>query len=301
MEDRFINLSFTFLLFLDDQDHWTVLFPACGDVPEGFTNLVSLLNFVVKGAGESILQIKHDNETRLFHIVKMIGKGRCSLVFEAKNEVSKRVCIKIEPCEDCSQITNEINILRNQLFDCIGVPKLLFDGETEYLGTMWRAIVTGMKYKHFDLIPDVVGDKTLEDFSFGDRLVLEDVANQAIDILEAIHKRGVIHKDIKPSHLVFFQNSLYLIDFGAAGPPGPSDLVTWRFASILGHFKGLDLDEKSDFESLWFSFLSLHGKLPWDGVDQGNALTLKLRSKPCDLQQQYPTLANIFYPLLEAD
>ena len=60
---------------------------------------------------------------------------------------------------------------------------------------------------------------------------LQNIAKQAIDILNQIHQQGIVHNDIKPHHLIISNNSLFLIDFGAAGKIGDEyDLCTPLFA-----------------------------------------------------------------------
>lgn len=77
----------------------------------------------------------------------------------------------------------------------------------------------------------MVGEVTLADLHPIDMAVLHDIANKAIDILQEIHQRGIVHKDIKPQHLIISNNNLYIIDYGAAGPPGPAPVETPKFSS----------------------------------------------------------------------
>ena len=86
---------------------------------------------------------------------------------------------------------------------------------------------------------DVVGAYSLADLSSvpDPMRQLQEIANRAIDILQQIHKRGIVHKDIKPQHLVFFRNDLFLIDYGSAGPAGTeSTFSTAKYASTDSYF-----------------------------------------------------------------
>ena len=79
-----------------------------------------------------------------FVMSRPLGKGRCSLVFAAKDKHQKKeVCIKLEPIEDDHQIRNELKTL-NTLKNCKGVPNVLFDGTALFRGRMWFALVTGV-------------------------------------------------------------------------------------------------------------------------------------------------------------
>uniref|UniRef100_A0A6B2LN39 Protein kinase domain-containing protein n=1 Tax=Arcella intermedia TaxID=1963864 RepID=A0A6B2LN39_9EUKA len=122
------------------------------------------------------------------------------------------------------------------------------------------------------------------------------LAKQAINILHGIHERGIVHNDIKPEHLVIKDDTMYLIDYGCSGPIGiPSKLETPKFASYFG-FES----EKKDFESLWYSFLSLCMKLPWDKneIQELEELNLRLKYSPENQLKAFPQIAPIFSELL---
>jgi len=192
-----------------------------------------------------------------YNVIVPLGSGRCSRVLAATNlSNNKEVCIKLEPIRDCEQIENEIFVLK-QLEGCKGVPNILFEGMTNYCNIHWRSLVT-----------DFVGEKTLKDLTL-DKESLKQIAKQSIEILQGIHKQGIIHKDIKPDHLVMSKGKLYFIDFGCAGPRNTLPFLnTLRYSAPLTDLTGI-VDEKCDFESLWFSFLTLfnNGCLPWDDKD----------------------------------
>ena len=60
-------------------------------------------------------------------------------------------------------------------------------------------------------------------------------------------------------------------------------------------------DERSDFESLWFSLLSLCQELPWDSsnITPLTAFMLKRKHHPSYLLENYPVLAQLFNDLLQ--
>jgi len=252
--------------------------------PKGFTGLVAVLNAVMKASAEPItIHSDKFSDSRNYVVSRILGKGRCSLVFAAKDKDQREVCIKLEPVEDSHQLFNELKILHT-LENCVGVPRVIFSGTGLFRDRKWFALVT-----------DVVGEYTLADIRPVSMLNLQDIANWAIDILQLIHKRGILHNDIKPEHLVIFQNFLYLIDYGSAGPIGTNaTFCTPKFASTSSYF-GV-LDEKSDFEALWFSLLSLCQQLPWDAasISAKDEFYLKLQNLPKKLAPTYPELANRF-------
>ena len=63
---------------------------------------------------------------------------------------------------------------------------------------------------------------------------LKKFAEEAFDILEELHTRGMLHNDITPNHLMFDRfGSMFLIDFGAATPIGhPTKFSTDKYSSV---------------------------------------------------------------------
>ena len=60
-------------------------------------------------------------------------------------------------------------------------------------------------------------------------------------------------------------------------------------------------DERSDFEMLWFTLLSMCQTLPWDvkePISENEELFLKMGNLPKNLASTYPELAHCFSPLL---
>jgi len=103
------------------------------------------------------------------------------------------------------------------------------------------------------------------------------VADQVLEILENIHKKGILHKDLKPENIMmgFYgdkesRNVVYLIDFGIANtyekkikPSMMQNFVgTTRFASINAH-RYIEGSPRDDLESFGYVMLYLlDGSLP---------------------------------------
>ena len=109
------------------------------------------------------------------------------------------------------------------------------------------------------------------------------VGYQMINILEFIHEKHILHRDIKPDNFVMgldeLSNIVYLIDFGLAKkyrsmttliqyPMVKKNKLTGtaRYASINA-LKGYEHSRRDDLESVGYILIYfLKGKLPWQGI-----------------------------------
>jgi len=109
------------------------------------------------------------------------------------------------------------------------------------------------------------------------------IGYQFISILEYIHNRHIIHRDIKPDNFVMGLNDLsqyiYIIDFGLAKKYRSRTTLkqlpfvqrgkligTARYSSINA-LKGYELSRKDDLESAGYVLLYfIKGRLPWQGI-----------------------------------
>ena len=137
------------------------------------------------------------------------------------------------------------------------------------------------------MVIDLLGE-SLEDLfqEYGKKLSIGTVLQigfQIISRLQAIHRKGFLHRDIKANNFMVGRqqkrNVVYVIDFGLAKryrdpktgnhipfKEGKSLVGTARYASIASHL-GHEQGRKDDLESLGFLLLYfLRGKLPWQGV-----------------------------------
>jgi len=110
---------------------------------------------------------------------------------------------------------------------------------------------------------------------------------QFITVLEYIHNRHILHRDIKPDNFVMGLNNLsqnvYLIDFGLAKKYRSSKTLqqiplvnrkkltgTARYASINA-LKGYEHSRRDDLEAAGYVLIYLlKGRLPWQGIAAKN-------------------------------
>lgn len=124
------------------------------------------------------------------------------------------------------------------------------------------------------------------------------VGIQMIDRVEALHKVGFLHWDIKPDNFCIGKGSkndiIYCIDFGLSKAftdktgnhikliSGKSLIGTARYSSIWAH-QGYEQGRWDDLESVGYVLLYLiRGNLPWQGIhhnDQKKKFELILNKK----------------------
>jgi len=102
---------------------------------------------------------------------------------------------------------------------------------------------------------------------------------EALELLEHVHSKGIIHRDIKPQNFTIGTgssiNTIYLLDFGLAksyidksGKHKPYSnrkgfTGTIRYASYNAQ-RGFEQSRRDDLESLGYLFVYFYkGSLPW--------------------------------------
>lgn len=168
------------------------------------------------------------------------------------------------------QLEYEFNVYR-ELQGCPGIP----------LAFSWWPDKT---QKKFCLAMQVMGpslDKCMNKITEWD--IVHWIAPKAISILEHVHNRHLVHRDVKPENFLtgrsgINSHEIYLVDFGlskkfrdAGGQhipyhSGKSLTGTVRYASINTH-RGIQQSRRDDLESLGYVLLFLlKKKLPWAGL-----------------------------------
>lgn len=137
-----------------------------------------------------------------YEIQTKIGNGKFGSVFLGENRISKKpVAIKIEEKEGC--IRNESRILEY----------LARNGCKNIANIFWYGVQEKYTFLVMTYIDGISLSKYLSTASFDTSM---DTWISVIKILEKIHSLGVIHRDMKPDHFLFWKNEWYLIDFGFA-------------------------------------------------------------------------------------
>ena len=208
-----------------------------------------------------------------FEIIKNLGSGSFGEVYLIKDRDSMKLyAAKFEKINKTSRLYIEFKTYQHLYNDkpIIGIPKAYqFFQTTDYN-------VMLMDYLGFSI--DELFDKNEHQFTVSTVVYL---AIKIIKLLQGVHERGIIHRDIKPNNFMIGTSdyhSIYLLDFGLSKKyvnknrkhmpfrNGKSLIGTARYASINMHM-GIEPSRRDDLESVGYMLVYfLKGRLPWQGI-----------------------------------
>ena len=205
-----------------------------------------------------------------YHCIKKLGEGSFGQIYEATYK-SEKYALKFE------NRIKDYNLLQNEA----GLINYLKGPNIPYVKSY------GFTLNYNILVMQLLG-KSLEQLlmerkTFSLKTVCL-LGYQMINILEFIHNKHILHRDIKPDNFVMglneVSNNVYLIDFGLAKkyrsmttliqyPMVKKNKLTGtaRYASINA-LKGYEHSRRDDLESVGYILIYfLRGKLPWQRIN----------------------------------
>ena len=216
-----------------------------------------------------------------YQLYEEIGRGKFGRVFSGiDKKTNENVAIKMENAiSPIRLLKNEAKILK-YLYDqgCRHIPLVLWYGIDASFSINYTVLVMPFYEGSLQMVSPTSLDKAMY---------------TAISILESVHRRYVLHRDIKPDNFMVKSGELYLIDFGMAtfyidgfskhliesgsrlddeysNPDiGSHDTIigTPNYVSYNIHcgFRG---GRRDDLISLGYMYLMLHNRsLPWQTVE----------------------------------
>ena len=206
---------------------------------------------------------------------RKLGTGIFSNIYAGTLDSTKEaVAVKIQQKNKYNYVSNEIMIYK-KLNGLEGIPKIYWSGNF---------------HRNYTIVMQVLGRSVQKYFyNLNKNLALEeikDIGIQALNILESIHNRGIVHGDIKPSCFYLGLNEnfkIYLADFGFAfgfnnnltGNHKPEySFADPKFCSKNCCQQNYQKSRRDDIESLGYILVYLmNGFFPWEFSN--NALNIK--------------------------
>ena len=206
-----------------------------------------------------------------YRLIKKLGQGSFGSIYSAEYE-GKYYAIKLEEKNaGIGILEHESNIMSLLRGPALPIVKAY-----------------GYSRVHNILVMELMG-KSLEDIfeefppkKFSVRCVCN-IGYQMVELLEYIHNKHIIHRDIKPDNFVVGLNEkrkfIFLLDFGLSKKYRSSKTLkhypiikfknltgTARYASINA-LNGLTQSRRDDLESVGYVLMYfLRGRLPWQGI-----------------------------------
>jgi serine/threonine protein kinase len=218
-----------------------------------------------------------------YHILEKLGEGGMGVVYKAEDTKLKRdVAIKFLPRQIVSsdEERERFNI-EAQAAAALNHPNIAtIHAIEEHDDEMFIV----MEYIEGKELKDIVGAEDLQPLPVDDVL---DYATQIASGLQAAHKKGVTHRDIKSSNIMITEGQVKIMDFGLAkvrgGPQLTKDQSTLGTAAYMSpeQAQGEAADHRSDIWSFGVVLYEMFtGQLPYKGDYEQSVIYAILNEEP---------------------
>ena len=237
-----------------------------------------------------------------YQLEQKLGNGAFGSIYQGSNvRTREKVAIKMEPTNsEQKSLKNETRVYQ-YLNGCRGIPNI-----------RWFGTDSNATYMVIDLLGPSLTQMIKNEQENLSLVSIAKIAVQMIDILEGIHDKGMIHRDLKPDNFLVHPtkgiDQIYLIDFGVCKTYLQSDtnehiemrktnamIGTPNFASVNAHHL-LELSRRDDLESFVYTLLFLYfGNLPWTFISREEMVKQKTEL----VENQNQEIPDIFVQILK--
>lgn len=212
-----------------------------------------------------------------YELIEKIGDGGMAIVYKAKDRLLKRfIAVKILKPEFVQDIKFVENFRKeSHAAASLSHPNIVSIYDVGQEGNI--------NYIVMELVSGKTLNELIKEEAPMDYRKAADIAKQVASGLSAAHKKGIVHRDVKPHNILMTEDGIAKItDFGIAKAVTNTTIVDSGKDNVMGsvHYfspeqaKGANVDEKSDIYSLGIVLYEmLTGKVPFDG---DNPVTIAL-------------------------
>ena len=205
-----------------------------------------------------------------YHCISKIGKGAFGCIYKAQYN-QEFFAIKFENRKDIKHRALENEAMMLKYLQGTNIPSVKsYSSTKEYNILVMQLLGKSLEYY----------SEKLYSLSIKTVCIL---GHQLLSILEFIHDKNIVHRDIKPDNLCmgldYISQKVFLIDFGLAKKYRSISTLchyplvvkkgltgTPRYASINA-LKGYEQSRRDDLESFGYVMMYLlRGELPWQGI-----------------------------------
>jgi len=202
-------------------------------------------------------------------LLEKIGEGSFGNIYKGENKRTKeKIAIKIEPIGKNNLLKNE-SIIYQFLKNTQGIPVVKWFGKDNI---------------NYYMVINLLGESIQSDLNKKKIFSLNEVINTGIQILsliESLHEKGLVHRDIKPDNFLYGLNkenkNIFIIDFGFCKSiindnihipfKKTSNLIGSKTYASLNAHNLIELTRRDDLESLGYILIYLYlGTLSWRDI-----------------------------------
>ncbi len=229
-----------------------------------------------------------------YEIERIAGRGGMSIVYLAHDRrLGRPVALKVLDPAACSRVGAERFLREVRITAPLQHPNILPLIDS---GTVGDIV--------YSVMPFVEGESVRERLLREGPLPAEDAllyAREVAEALEYAHRRGIVHRDVKPENILLSGGQAVLTDFGIArastlpaeqtltGAGGPVGTPAYMSPEQI---RGREpVDGRSDVYSLGCTLYEmLSGRPPFEGASVPETLSMHLEQEPPPIQRRRPEL-----------